>query len=239
MADQGIGAADAAASATTIVLTTTATVTVGQLIVVGLGNFSAATPASVTDSAGNVYTLDNPRTSTQDSGQKAAIFSAPCTTQLPSGGTITGTYSIASVDRMVVAGELDAVDQSAGRVDVVTDADNGAVVGWDTTSVATNNAADVLVGLGVAGNNNPTSLPGGGATELQERASGGIGDSLVLQFLRVTSTGSYNSAGTWSIAPALSMGLLVAYKSLLLEKPPVNPDYSQFPRFLQSRKGTV
>jgi len=216
VADQGIGAADSATSATTIVLTTSATVTVGQLIVVGLGNFSAATPTSVADSAGNTYTLDNPRTSTQDSGQKAAIFSAPCTTQLTSGGTITGTYSAASVDRMIVAAALDAVDLSAGRVDAVVDADNGAVTAWASTTVATNNAADVLVGLGVAGNNNPTSTPGGGATELQERASGGVGDSLVLQFQRVTATGTYGSAGTWSVAPALSMGLLVAYKSLAL-----------------------
>jgi hypothetical protein len=99
-----LGTAASTTSATTLVITTGAAATVGQFIVVHVAadNASATTPTfTAADSAGNTYTtrVQGAVNASANAGVAGAIITAPVTSELASGGTITITLSTAVVNK--------------------------------------------------------------------------------------------------------------------------------------------
>lgn len=103
-----LGFAQSQASGTTAIITTGATAAVGKFIIVAVAcdPATASTPTiSATDSAGNTYTLDayNNNFFAIANGVVGAILSAPVTSQLNSGGTITVTFGTAITAKVAQA----------------------------------------------------------------------------------------------------------------------------------------
>lgn len=109
-----IGEANGSTSAATLTLTTSVAVAVGDMIVVGVaadnaGASGASSIASVSDSAGNVYSLRqsaNQTAGAANDGASYALFTAPCTSPLASGQTITINFSPNTVSRVAQARKI-------------------------------------------------------------------------------------------------------------------------------------
>lgn len=146
-----LGAVSAAAGAATLVLTTTTDGPVGSLIVLGTRTGSAASVlSSVADSAGNTWTvLDAGSSVTNIPG---CAYAKNSSVDLPSGGTITATFSGTAGTKSVEAFYITGCDNTAPA-----DAHNQTSSGTATsaTSVATGTLAqadEIVLGLAGLGN---------------------------------------------------------------------------------------
>lgn len=110
-----LGSQGSASAGTTVVITTTATAEVGNVIVVWTAWDNSATTdsdttqLSVTDSAGNTYTRIRERNESSgaaDDGVLGAFFYTVVTSQLSSGGTITVTNSSSETAKVAAAWEF-------------------------------------------------------------------------------------------------------------------------------------
>jgi uncharacterized delta-60 repeat protein len=145
--NDSLGIGQSTTSSTTVVITTNATVPVGDFIVVNVAsdNLSATTPTfTATDSAGNTYTtqVQGARNASANAGVAGAIITAPVTTELASGGTITVTCSGAVVNQAAQASSYRGVGGLRGIVNIA----NGAST---TASVTSNGSAltgDLVLG---------------------------------------------------------------------------------------------
>jgi hypothetical protein len=116
-------------------------VAVGRTVLVRLAMRGAGAGAvSVTDSRGNVYTKD---ADVNELTARIAVFSAPVTTALLAGDTITASHPFDPDSSGVVAAELKNI-VAAGRVDVVGTATGNSAN--PSASVGTTVAGDFLVG---------------------------------------------------------------------------------------------
>src|SRR5262245_5286605 len=128
-------------SATTFAITTTAGATAGDLIVVGIVFRGNATVTQVTDSAGNTYTVD--QQIANGTLLRTAVASCDGALALPSGGTITATFSAAQTVAAMAADEFGDVATSAATD--VSATGTGAVTALATSATATTTAVEELV----------------------------------------------------------------------------------------------
>lgn len=149
-----VGSATATTSGSTLTITVgDEGVTLGHtLIVRTLGDFVATNP-TIVDSRGNTYTLDRGAPNTGNT-IRAGIFSAPMTTALQAGDTITVTWPSSVTTRAATIDEFANV-----AYPTVTDKKNGTTgsstspaASISTSGSPTTNADDLLVGfIGVEG----------------------------------------------------------------------------------------
>jgi hypothetical protein len=134
-------------SGTTVVITTIATADVGEWIIVRVAtdNLSATTPTfTCADSAGNTYAVDieGARSASAGAGIAGAVFSAPVTSQLASGQTITVTLSGATFAKAAVAQAFTGV---GGRRASGTNSANGLSTAPSAT-LTTPVSGDLVIG---------------------------------------------------------------------------------------------
>lgn len=186
-----IGTATANSSASTLAMTVTASVSVGQFIVVGEGQFGGRATHTVTDSAGNTYTqmaLSNIR---------CGLFLAPCTSALTSGvSTITITWSGPEVARTIGAAKITGT--TTGTFDVAATA-NGSTAAWNGGTTASTAQADEIA-FGVCSCDTATAAtdtPGGSYSPVFDITNGGA-FQLTMTYLVLSATGTQSATGTWT-----------------------------------------
>ena len=196
------------------VLTTTAVANVGERIVVQFAWWGAVGPGTVTgvtDSAGNTYVNDG---SGLD-GIYMGTWSAPVTTQLPSGGTITVAISNGGDTWINVAAMAlvnAAAAESANRY-----GDDDATLA--TTATALSAASGVVVACAAMRSGTDFTFTAGGSfTKVAETKGGNI--NFATEYREVTSAGSYNASGTWSGTDTLDgQAMHVIYPELITTTP--------------------
>lgn len=211
-----IGSANDFGSATSLVITTTATATVSSRITVEACGTETIT--GVVDSAGNTYALDRQHA---NGACRITIASAPVTTQLGSGGTITVSYAAGSFANMAAAQTTTGIATSSA-VDQANSNTQFSAATWDSGNVNTTTADDLLIGCSAVFGTATTSTAGGGATELFDAQSGGNSFTSVYRIL--SATGTFNATGTWaSVAGAPDQSsAVVTYKMAAAPPPAVN-----------------
>lgn len=194
-------------SAGTTVVTVTTTFAVGKRAVILVRSQVGVALSSVTDSAGNTWTIDEAYTRASQS--EYAIASAHIGTALTGGSsTITLTWSASSYSYKDWAlWQLSGVASTSAKDSSAEGAAFGATVSTSVTTVATNTCVVGFVGAG----GTPTYTP---ATFSTQGAAIDTGDGTRLHLLRLdaSSAGAKSPAGTYS--GDVNWGcILVAYKA--------------------------
>jgi hypothetical protein len=219
---QDIGFDDTGTGSTTVV-TTTATATVGQRIVLAViyvDLSGATTVSSVADSAGNTWAVD---VQGMHGTAGIAICSAHVTTQLTSGGTITVTYSDANatwhnVHAFTFSGVASSspVDSTSTRAFDFADQDTIA-------SAASTNDSVIVGAFEMRDALDLSWVPRDSATEIRETAGGNT--NAASQYKILVASGSYSSGGDWSAAGSDGAVAHVIYKgggaATVLVVPPI------------------
>lgn len=206
----------ASANTNTVALTTTVAADPGDTIIVKvMSSTIGRVLSSVADSAGNTYTVDITSNDGTNDGN-VYICSAPVTTQLPIGGTITATFasSLTSI-RGIMAMKVSGV-ASAGRLDRTAVGTN-TTSGWSAVdSAPTTQADELLVGAAVFASTQ-TGVPGthfaGGTTYNEIFDFNGQAKTFYGEWLVVSSTGTFRAAGTWSASGARWFAAFASYKA--------------------------
>jgi hypothetical protein len=187
-----LGTNAATGAAASIVMTVTASVSVGEFIVVGEGIFGSRATHTVVDSAGNTYTqraLAN---------QRCGGFIAPCTSALTSGvSTITAAWG-GGTDPARTIGAAKVTGSSICTFDVAATA-NGSTAAWNGGTTAATSAADELI-VGICSCDSAaaaTSTPAGVYNELFDVTNGGA-FQLTMVYKIVAATGAQSAGGTWT-----------------------------------------
>jgi len=175
-----IGTVNSVASSTTLVLTTTVASPAGATIILAVGWVTTATTITVTDSAGNTYTLGTLCSGTATQGQ--FVFS-PASNPLPSGGTITVTFAAAVAVKGAVAATV------AGLRNAPADTEAAGATGTSAaptiTSVTGTYPRELVVGFAVVNAGDAdTYTPVAGWTAIGSALPVGMG----LRFDRVLTT---------------------------------------------------
>lgn len=197
-------AVTSSANATTVTLTTNTAVSVGNTILVSYGLGDTRDLLTVTDSAGNTYTIDK-----QDKRLAptiaCAIVRTVATAALPSGGTITATHSgtAAALTKVIAAFKVTTTLTAEGTP---TSASTNAVAAYATPTITTVGADRLL--WGVAQNSaGVTSTPGAGITEIADVTSNATG------YQKLPTPGSYAYTGTFSGASGAWVAIAAAYRT--------------------------
>lgn len=143
-----VGDAAGTVSGTTLVITTTAAIAIGDLVVVRVAadNLTATTPTiTCADSGGNTYTSRAflGVNATPAAGVVGAILAAKATVAVPIGGTITATFSGAIAHKSMYANSFIGFDNTL-RV-AATTASGTTTAAAVTSGSAT--AGDLVVGM--------------------------------------------------------------------------------------------
>jgi len=230
---QNIGVNTNFTSSTTslsITVPTGASVAKGHAIIVELSRAPKAGTVSATDTAGNVYHVDqdvlNQATGSPNQGVRTVILSSEGVSPLASGNTITVTFPAVKA-KAISAAEFCGID-AVSPVDVTKQgkgSSSGGAVSTAGTAV-TSHANDLLIGaVGVQGfldGSQPSTagfLPGAGYTPLAFTGtpSGNSGNhnvTLFPEYKIVSSTGNYQADGTLTTnAGGQWAAALVAYKA--------------------------
>lgn len=203
-----------AASASSLVITTSATCEAGNLAVVSVAKENVATTSGstneitgVTDSAGNSYTKAYEYTLTSgasNDGSTVAVFFSRVATQLASGGTITATFNSSVSGSSMIAHEF----TTGGPVALFgTPQATGAASGTNPGSLAISGLASAsylfLRATGVGGGGVNFSAPT--ATYTNQSATAGTGQRCLGEFLVATSTGSTSAPTLSTTVPSASV----------------------------------
>jgi hypothetical protein len=182
------------------------TVPAGKLAILRFGYQSdTVTISSVTDDAGNTWSVAVSVHSASGDNQTSAIAYLVVPAGGLSGATVTITLSATST----LAGHVAYFDSDTGWpsqatvLDKTSGLNTGLVTAWTSNATATTTQADeLLVGVAYSGGaiNGGTSTPGSGWTEENEQVLTNSGYELVTEWQKVTSTGAYAATGTWSAA---------------------------------------
>jgi len=200
---------------TTCVITTTATVVVGDRIIVECAG--STTVSGVADSAGNTYALDRQHS---NGGANVTIASGRATSQLTSGGTITVTY--ASGVNFIAAAQSVSGLATSSTVDQVNSQTQFGATAWNSDNVTTVENDELLVGVshcaGIVGGT--SSTPDANLNELADQSSGNNTMTSVYRILTVT--GTYAASGTWASAAGGpdDASAVVTYKAAPTPPPP-------------------
>lgn len=203
-----IGSATLTSSATnTVQMTLTASVAVGDLIVVWVTNDGGANlPSGVTDSQGHTYTADVTGVRSADD-YSLRQFSTVCTSAMTSAvDTITGTVvgGGGNWDKIIAAVKVTPdTGRTWGSSRVNTSAQATGTSTSPSSGSMTTTVADTAVIGGMAAGGAPSNSAGGpltAATNSNTRVhniNGGAFIDLGSVYRVVTATGSYPSSGTW------------------------------------------
>lgn len=189
-----IGQAGNTASASSIALTCSASVSVGDFIIVDTGMFSARATHTITDSGGNSYTT------VVTANSRTAIAIAKCTTALTSGvSTITASFGGTDTGHMVAAAKVTGLAASSQFDQSATGTSGGTTAAWSAGTTPSTTQADELI-IGACSCDTAataTSTPGSGYSELHDFDNGGA-FQLTTIWKIVSSTGTQNPTGTWT-----------------------------------------
>ena len=197
-----LGSGSSKSSATSIAMTTGATVPVGDVILVGYcGSTSASAVSSITDSAGNTYSVLKEVSGTTS---HIALWGSVLGTQLASGSTITVNLAAASGIRDVVAVDFTSLTLTQ---DVTAVSAAGTSSTPSTGATAATTTADTLtVGLFAVSNGTAsgTFTQGTGYTKDQEVSTGttSTNRSLAMEHRVNSSTGTQTADGTYGTSMA-------------------------------------
>jgi hypothetical protein len=193
------------ATATTHAITGV-TIPGGNLAVLRFGYQSdSVTITSVTDNAGNTWSVATSVHSVSGDTQTSAIAFLV----VPAGGLSGATVTVTLSATATCAGNLAYFNSDTGWLaqgsvlDKVAGTNTGLVTAWSSGATATTTQADeLLVGVAYSGGaiNGGTNTASGGWTEEQEQALTNSGYELVTEWQKVTATGAYAATGTWSAA---------------------------------------
>ena len=214
-----IGTVEDSTPGDTLTVPVTQTVPAGHTVVVNLAHEWTSGGPSVTDSGGNSYTRDR-TAANSGSTLRSSVFSAPVTTELTAGDTITITLS-ASVDLKAATVVEFAGIAEAGRMDTY----NSGQAAGSTTGTAgtlnTSNAYDLIVAM--VGSLNPVSDGFTEAPGYTTDARDGTNEvvqptnvTLAAAHRILTSTGTYQYEPTFD-SPTDSVAVQVAYKGATVE----------------------
>lgn len=173
----------------------------GALIVVGLVS-SSTTAASLSDSALDTYAQDK----TTGSSSSVQVFSAPCTSGLTSGQTITVNPG-AGITVIADAYYITSSDTSSTRVDV-SSAASGSKSPADPGAMTTTNANDCIMVFAGLTASKTISTYGTGFSALSLTSG-----QLVDCYRITTATGSYDGTQGWSGSATTWLAVQVAYKA--------------------------
>lgn len=221
-----LGSTSANTSATTLVLTVTANVSIGQQIFAFGGCETAASTATFSDSGGNTWATNKTANTTQNAC--AFLGSTRATTALTSGvSTITVTYSAARTLRVLAAAQASGIatstpfDQSA-----VGNGNTTGVVSWATAASGALAMSDELA-WAVCCNNAAaaeTQTPQGSPstfTEMFDFASAGA-MCMYVNYLVCTTTGAVTGQGQMTNSGGRAWnGLVGTYKGVAAGGPVV------------------
>lgn len=196
--DTALGTAGTTTAAT-LVLTTTAAVAPGGLIVLAFGTFGATTVSSVSG-GGLTWTEDigfvGASTRTRIITAFAAAGLAPSTaiTITPSGSTGGPTAVAASF----LGGANNTEAQTGGN-------DNASSTSWLGGSIVTTGASDLVVGAAYTATRTTTNTGAGGFTGGASFTSGNAdGETCALVYQLNCVPGTYQPGGTWGAASVAS-----------------------------------
>lgn len=182
-------------SGTSVVITTTDAVAIGETILIGASHASfSRTLSSVTDSAGNVYVVDGAVGASTTAMAGAAHSVA--TVALPAGGTITcnftGTGS--SSAHAAVAAKI-----SLSLVFMSTTNTTGTTAAFNAPAITTSSDNRFLWGVAHGAPNATSWVAGGSNVELTEYAPQ-TSAVLATGYQVVGAKGTYTFSGTWANA---------------------------------------
>lgn len=200
------GATNNTTGVSSITLTLTGSVPVGDLLVLG-GGYGLASTVTVTaaDTKGNTYTVDRHDDLATGGTPHSFVVSAPVTAGLVAADVITVSFSSAVNYPIVYAYDYTGV-KASGYVDVVGGA-TGASTTPSTGALTTTADYDLMF---VALCRNPTTLTAGtGVAVLDENST--TGKSVSLLSVAATTAGAYAAAGTLATSSDWAISA-VAYK---------------------------
>ena len=202
-----LGQNSTSTAATTLAITTTAAVPAGAMIFLEISNHNNVLPSSVTDSAGNTYTLVSAANGTTVAATLAYALNAAA---LASGSTITITWASgrnAAAAAYYVTGiaTASAADQQATNT-----TGSSATPSVGPTS-ATTQADELVIGL-FGYSNTHTFTPGSGYTALATVESTGTVRGTCGEYKIVSATGAQTANGTFN-SSATFAGVLVTFKA--------------------------
>ena len=203
--DQAIVGSNSSGAATSLVITTSATVAAGARIVVFV--HGSVSVSGVTDANGNTYAQDR----AQANGDTCSIWSAHSASSLTSGSSITITYSASSNPCNANASSFTGVATSSA-LDQVNSRAPFNETSWSTSSITPTVANTVVVGYTRSGGGAAaTSTPDAGWSELFDT---GASSPRTGVYQVVSDTAARNPSGVWSVSQtgADQVGITVNYK---------------------------
>jgi type II secretory pathway pseudopilin PulG len=218
-----IGQNSSTTTGTTISVTVPAGgVAAGNTIIVSFATDPTNTPTgavTVADTKGNTYTKDaDIANGTGTSGVRTVVFSAPVTTALVSGNTITVTYPSAAAKAVSVCYANGLI--SASRVDVTHTGTGNNTDPTSGATAATTQASELLFGaIGTESRISSTTMTAGSGYTLLNDASadtGSSGSSITIfpEYQPVYATGTYTANGTLSGSTSRNWAaVIVTYKT--------------------------
>src|SRR5579871_687168 len=193
---QTIGTASLASAGTSISVTVPGGVAAGDTILLAFAMRDTGAGIAATDSRGNVYTL---AVEADDAGLvRTAILSAPVTTALAAGDTITVTHP-ATTARALAAADFAGIAAPAPLDRTAIGSGIGTTPATGPTAV-TGHADELVLGaIGTDGPASDTLTPGVGYAPLTSAGTATGSDVSIFPEFQVTSTtGSYAATGTLS-----------------------------------------
>ncbi len=225
-----IGLVKEVGSASSSTLGTTLTVTVpssgvarGDTVILFAGTSGSNNRVStVTDSRGNVYTVDARRSSTTSS-VNTNIVSAPVTTALVGGDTIRITFNDSMSIRLALATEWRGLAAGTRLDRTATNQASGTSLSSGTTA-ATTQPSELVIGA-FAGGVNATFTATGGATAFATQLRSSLGSTYRTQWQEyriVSAAGAYSATGTATRSSQYA-GAVATYRAQTDASPPSTP----------------
>jgi hypothetical protein len=206
-------------TATTYVITLSATAAAGNLAIGRIGTGSTVTISSVTDSRGNTWTVDK----TQGSGPSAHLVSTGQDVgTLQSGDTITITISGSIAAGTAIFDEFSGMDITSSRVDKTAGNSAGATTARDAgTTAATTQADELVVGaFAIAGDETSLTVGSGYSHFTSDYINDSATNSIAGEYQIVSATGTQNPTATAG-ANAAYRAVVATYKAAAGGAPPV------------------
>jgi hypothetical protein len=191
---QSIGSATPADGASAQ-LTTSATATVGQRIVVCGCSFSDDNVTGVTDSSSNTWAVD---VNTVADFVRVYIASTPVTTQLTSGGTITVAFSGDESWLGLSAFTLAGIRTASATDGTGTFADAAGPTSWNTTDTVTTFADSIIVGACAIRESVDRTMTAGTSFTKVHDLYAGSNMNFASEYRVLSATGTVDASGTWS-----------------------------------------
>lgn len=194
-------------TATTIAVTVTGTVSAGNLLVVGTGQ-SLDTLASVADSSGNTYVVDN---TYGGDNRGTGIARSIITTPLVSGvGVVTATFSTTTTDRAILLSEFSGV-MAVSPLGQNTNA-QGTSTAPNSGNITTATANELIIGVANFNSGGVAYTPGStGIYSFTESGEVAPGRIIEMEWAIVGAAGTYSANGT--ITSAAWTQAVASYKA--------------------------